>query len=334
MIIRGYTIDYKYQWNSFKGMINLTFFFPTYILPYIMPLIVFIPYSEMNLKKFIKYATIAAFLILACFPFHYRDIVASSFVGESLGSEYREIYAPFIFTVLLYLYIPTKKWIFHLIAFMCILFIAIVAARRGSSLIMTIVFIVALYNWSKNLKSKYLRILSMAVAVVTIIVAAYTFKTSSLTSFIRDRGMNDNRTAVDEALISQMDDTELIFGKGLNGRYYYPIYEDDYQDGWRYGSETGFYNIVLKGGYLMAILHIVILLYPALLGIFKCGQFSPRLKIEYSCSVSTSSIFEKARLWLTAVTYLSASLFKLADFSKPFKIKASLIKASSTESPR
>lgn len=267
MIIRGYTIDYEYPWNSFKGMINLTFFYPTYILPYLMPLIVFIPVCETDFSKIVKYGSIAALIMIVCMPFCYRIVVSSSIMREFAGMEFRNIYAPFVFVVLLYQYIPTKKWLYHLIAFLCILFIAVVTARRGNSAIMAILFIVALYNWSKNLKTKKLRIFSMAVAVLAIVASIYAFNTSSLTSFIRDRGMEDSRSNVDKALLAQMNDMELIFGKGLNGRYYFPITIED--TGWRYGTETGFYNIVLKGGYLMAILHIILLLYPALLGIFK-----------------------------------------------------------------
>lgn len=58
--------------------------------------------------------------------------------------------------------------------------------------------------------------------------------------------MEDTRSGVDEALLNQMSDTELFFGKGLNGRYFYPLSNEDHLNGWRYGSETGFYNIVLK----------------------------------------------------------------------------------------
>lgn len=269
MVIRGYTIDYEYQWNSFKGMINLTLFYPTYILPYIMPLIVLIPISETNFSKIVKYSIIAAILIFICVPFNIDKIISSSLVNESFGKEFREIYSPFVFVVLLYMYIPTKKWLYNFFAFLCVMFIALLSARRGNSVIMAIIFVVALYNWSNNLKTKRLRLISKLSAIIILFSAIYIFFTSPYTSYIRERGMEDNRTAVDEALLSQMDDMELVFGKGLNGRYYFPILEDDAQNGWRYTSETGFYNIVLKGGYLMAILHIIVLLYPALLGIFK-----------------------------------------------------------------
>ena len=74
---------------------------------------------------------------------------------------------------------------------------------------------------------------------------------------------------MDESLLSQMTDLDMIFGKGLNGRYYYPLLEDDFLNGWRYGTETGFYNIVLKGGYVMAFTYILLLLIPAYKGIFQ-----------------------------------------------------------------
>lgn len=269
MIIRGYTIDYEYQWNSFKGMINLTLFYPTYILPYLMPLVVFIPICETNLKRFVKYSIVAAIIMIVCFILNFNKIAAASLISESYGKELRDIYTPFMFAVLLYLYIPTKKWLYNLFAFLCVLLINIMCARRGSSAIVAVILITAVYNWSKNLKTKRLRFITRCTTIILLLTSIYIFNTSSITSFIRERGLEDNRSQVDNALLSQMDDIELIFGKGLNGRYYYPILEDDYQNGWRYGSETGFYNIVLKGGYLMAILYIVILLYPALLGIFK-----------------------------------------------------------------
>ena len=77
----------------------------------------------------------------------------------------------------------------------------------------------------------------------------------------------DTRTAVDQALLNSMSNIEKIFGKGLNGRYFYQI--GQFSNGWRYGSETGFYTIVLRGGYLMAFTYILLLGIPALQGIFN-----------------------------------------------------------------
>lgn len=78
-------------------------------------------------------------------------------------------------------------------------------------------------------------------------------------------------------MLRQMSDMEMIFGKGLNGRYYCPLSEDDYLNGWRYGIETGFYNLVLKGGYLLAFTYILLLLIPAIKGIFKSKNWFTRI---------------------------------------------------------
>lgn len=267
MIVRGYTIDYEYPWITFKGMINYHFFFPTYILPYLMPLIVFIPYKEHNFIRIVDYSIIASIIMLLCFFTQFRNIISSSLSGEMYGYKNMSIYVPFTFVILFYRYISFKQWIYNLLAFLCILFIAVVAARRGGSVTCSIILLIALFNWSACLSSQFKRNFVRILLFISLFGAIYVFNNSSLTAFIRERGMEDSRTGVDIALIEQMSDWQLIFGKGLNGRYFYPII--DGLSPWRYVSETGFYNLVLKGGYLLAILHIVVLLYPTLLGIFK-----------------------------------------------------------------
>ena len=66
-----------------------------------------------------------------------------------------------------------------------------------------------------------------------------------------------------------MNEYELIFGKGIYGRYYLPIDGDMFFNGWRYEVETGFLQIVLRGGYLMAVIYVLVLLIPAIKGVFQ-----------------------------------------------------------------
>ena len=103
-------------------------------------------------------------------------------------------------------------------------------------------------------------------------VTGYFLLNSFASSYLLERGMNDNRSGVEEGMLSQMTPLEQFFGMGLNGRYYYPLLEDDELMGWRYGIETGFLNIVLKGGYLMAFTHILLLVIPAFKGLFKSNN--------------------------------------------------------------
>ena len=54
MVIRGYLIDYPYQWISIQGIINYHLYSNLYILPYFMPLIVFIPLKYINFNVLVK----------------------------------------------------------------------------------------------------------------------------------------------------------------------------------------------------------------------------------------------------------------------------------------
>lgn len=278
MIVRGYLIDYRYQWKSWLGMINFHLFAPTYILPYLMPLIAFIPCQYYNLRTFIKCSVIVACISIVLLTVSFGDIRYASNMSlmgydgfNATGSTLAHIYIPVGFAVLCRKYVSNKVWLINSVGLLLTLLVYAVAARRGSTVITACLFLFNIYFYVKS-KSRVGKIIAVVLSLIVICCAAYFFITSDLFAYIQHRGMTDNRSAIDDALLSQMSDWELIFGKGLNGRYYLPLLQNDYLGGWRYGSETGFYNIVLKGGYLMAILYIVLLAYPALIGIFKSNN--------------------------------------------------------------
>lgn len=279
MIVRGYLIDYDYQWISLLGCLNYHFLDKYYLLPYLMPIVCFIPWRYYKLDRYIIYASWLGLLSFFVLALLWNTIVQSSVAAmngseilkEESGVDYR-FYSVFAFAVLLVAYMSPKKWIFNMLGLVSVLFINMIAARRGSSLSMAVLFVGALFFWAKYNYHKY-KFMSMLLVCVILSMATYFVLNSSLFDFLFMRGMSDSRSGVDEALLSQMNDGELIFGKGLNGRYYYPILEDDYWKGWRYGSETGFYNMVLKGGYLMAIVYILLLIIPAFKGLFQSHNF-------------------------------------------------------------
>lgn len=279
MIIRGYMIDYRYQWISTDGMLNFHFIQKYYILPYLMPLVCFIPWHYYKFDKIIKYATWVAIITIVSFVILFPTIFSASIkamsgndiTGLESGIDFR-FYTPFAFVTLLIAYVTNKTWRINMLGLISIILINLIAARRGSSLITAVLFIVALYFWNQY-KEKSLGLQAKVISVIIIAGAAYFVLNSSLFVYIFERGMEDSRTGVDEALLEQMSPWELVFGKGLNGRYYLAILENDYLEGWRYGSETGFFNIVLKGGYLMAFTYILLLAIPAFKGMFKSSNY-------------------------------------------------------------
>ncbi|UKK54776.1 hypothetical protein [Prevotella sp. E2-28] len=180
-------------------------------------------------------------------------------------------YKNFAFLSLLYYYIPSKKWKLNMMGLLLTLLLVIIGARRGNVLLFSILVIGALYYRAKS-KSKSTRIFVILFSISTFAIFIYFILQSTMSEYLIERGLEDSRSAVENAMLNQMSIEELIIGKGLNGRYFCPILEDDYLNGWRYGVETGFYNLVLKGGYLLAISYVILLVIPAYKGLFKSNN--------------------------------------------------------------
>lgn len=275
MVVRGYMIDYRYQWISTAGMLNFHFLDKYYLLPYLMPLVCYIPWQYYRFDKFCKFASWVGVVAVIAFVLFFPSILQAStkamagigFSKMESGIDFR-FYTPFAFASLLAAYITPKAWRMNLLGLIAMVLINMIAARRGSSLMSTVVLVASFYFWSK-FKEQKLGILPKLTVVLLLGIAVYFVLHSSLFDYLFQRGLQDSRSGVDIALLKQMDTWQLIFGKGLNGRYYYPIMVNDYLHGWRYGSETGFYNLVLKGGYLMAFTYILLLAIPAYKGMFK-----------------------------------------------------------------
>lgn len=244
-----------------------------------MPLVCLIPWQYYQFNKIVKLATLISIISVLSFILYFPVIVSSStkiMAGLEVdrletGVDFR-FYIPFAFVCLLYPYIPKKIWLLNMAGLVSMILINLIAARRGSSLITVLLFTGALYLWTK-VKEVKIGITAKIVFILIIGISLYFILNSSLFDYLFQRGMEDSRSGVDEALLRQMTPLELFWGKGLNGRYYFPILVDDYFNGWRYGSETGFYNIVLKGGYLMAFTYILILAIPAFKGMFKSNNY-------------------------------------------------------------
>jgi hypothetical protein len=280
MIIRGYMIDYPYIWVSAHGMINCHFFDTSYILPYIMPLLLLIPLGKVSFRKLIKW--MIPFVIFGSFLniYFFNDIVAESTLTAMGDVPEVQHYGfstafvtPFVFFLLCNKYISKNQLTLLLIATFLLAVVSAIAGRRGDTLIIVTYIAVALLMLYKEAGNVTKFFLIFAYGLIIILLVQFVFN-SGLFSFIFERGLEDTRSEAEESMLSQMNTFQKIFGMGLNGRYYYPIrsFQDDYLNGWRYGIETGFFNLVLKGGYLMAILYVILLLIPSYYGIFKSNN--------------------------------------------------------------
>lgn len=281
MIIRGYMIDYQYPWVSTVGMINAHLFVPTYIWCYFMPVIAFIPSEYYSFDKLIRYSIVASLLYIVVSGFNFQTIMlesANAAISMRMEDEtgilkLMELGVAFAFIVLCEKYVSKKTLIINIICLVFALSIAVLCARRGVIVIILSYFII--FTWSRLNTGKLTTIVGFVIAAIALLVVfRNAFSNSHIFDFLMERGVEDTREGVDAALYDQMNTWEMIFGKGLNGRYYYPMggLTEELFKGWRYSIETGFNNLVLKGGYALAITYVLLLLIPGFKGVFKSNN--------------------------------------------------------------
>lgn len=275
MIVRGYTDNEGYAWFTTIGAINYHLFMPTYILCYLIPFTALIPIRYYNFRLFVSYSVIFIIVTICSFVIYYPEIIRTSMMEaagitleNAISASTLSYCTAFTFLTLLYLYLPQKKWSLNVIGLITCLLLMVIGGRRGGTLLNTIMLVGALYFYS-DVRKGFSKFLTRSVLLIALVISVAIIFRSDMSSYIIERGMEDTRSSVEEALLDQMNQFDLIFGKGLNGRYYCPLKEDDYLNGWRYGIETGFYNLVLKGGYLLAFTYIIILAIPAYQGLFR-----------------------------------------------------------------
>jgi O-antigen ligase len=149
-------------------------------------------------------------------------------------------------------------------------------ARRSMVVTYSFFLLFMLVQWFRCTKSATL---IKWLPLYAVVVCAFLFNseaiTVKLTEKFRERLNEDTRSYVFENFFKSMEN-DMIFGKGMNGKYYSPIDETFAADGMRYDDiefrdiiENGYLQTLLTGGIVNVTLLLLIMLPAALLGIFK-----------------------------------------------------------------
>lgn len=130
-------------------------------------------------------------------------------------------------------------------------------------------------NKSRKFVFKLLPVLIIGGAFIFLIPNSLS---SSLLKKMDERLFEDTRTALFDEFYAQMNDY-MIFGKGMNGTYYYPMEESVQDDGTVYSAvtyrniiENGYLQLYLSGGILHIILFILVLLPASIMGILNSSN--------------------------------------------------------------
>lgn len=274
MYIRGYSLSERNASLNFNGKMYIIFGDGLYILWALMPLVVKKTFPHFSLKSIVTVGSwiciVFSFLTVFKIPslMHNSLMLAAGMTDSANVFQYArvgEIFAPLM---LCFAYMNPKRRKMMLFSYAINILVVILMARRGAlAMSGLLIMFMLLLAYPKMTRMK--RLTTTIGFILLFCAFIVLLSDSSIFNFLNSRGLEDTRAGVNKTLLAQMSDWEKIFGKGLNGKYYMPLRQDEFYDGWRYGCETGFLNIVLKGGYLMAFVYIYLLIIPALQGIFK-----------------------------------------------------------------
>jgi len=224
------------------------------------------PFFASNNSSTYKFPEITlALLVVFNLQYLMERNIAQTYVLDDEQFDLSEAISCFVAPFVLFLQrdiLPKKVWRVALINIVLALFVSLLSARRTATFGIALVFLLGIY------KDKSLRWISLvAIAIVGFLM--YRF---GLLDFMIERFYSDTRSEVNEGFIAAMDTNSWIYGRGATGTYYDANATFWDQTGTRTEIETGFLNMILKGGVIYLLIYVLALGYTAYKGIYKSNN--------------------------------------------------------------
>lgn len=318
IIARGIHFDYPYLKDSLLMA-------DSGILIYLPPMIILVPKEPDFFKGLFKSIFIFSILYLLCNIFFIRQLLNRSFETQNvIENLVWNLSMPCGFILLTYNYHSNKKKVICFISLVLSLLFALYRARRGLTTILSGIMIASYLIYLFNTRKKILIIyLTVLIACLGILYATsiYSIGENKLFNFIAQRGTTDTRTVVEDYFYDDMKKKDWIIGKGLNGQYFCPDIEPDQISNYRSYIETGYLQIILKGGLVSLILYLLISIPAIILGCFFSKNILAKaasvwifiaILSLYPASVVSYSL-EYLLVWISISICYSKKLRKLTD---------------------
>jgi hypothetical protein len=240
---------------------------------YLVPAILLFPQNLKFYKKIFDVIVVLSIFFFICDGLFIRDLLDRSPETQDIIELFTwNLALPSGFILLTYKYHSNKRKLLSLAAIVLALLFSIYKARRGLSLILSSVLIFSFFVYLFSTKQKVLIIYLTALLICLGFLYAtsiYNITNNKLLNFIAQRGDEDTRTGVELYFYNDMHSKDWIFGRGINGKYYCPGIIDDPNIVYRSLIETGYLQIILKGGLIRLILFLLIAVPAAFLGLFS-----------------------------------------------------------------
>lgn len=274
VILQGYFRGEAIWYGEIPTMMSFHFVVDNFYLAVLLPLLILFDYRHFSFKAILKFSPIISVIILFFIIINYRLLMSISY-GDNTGDTTTLFEAENIcnyfynvsFPILLYPFIKRHSRLYpSILVGVLALFFCILFARRGSSLSILLIFILALYVSYKTFKTrkKILLIFLIGIGCITLYQFYSNPNNSHTFSKIKEKGTTDSRSYVDQMFYKDIfNSLDWIWGRGINGTYYCPMTYSS-PDGpvfskTRHAQETGFNFLILRGGLFYALIHVIFL---------------------------------------------------------------------------
>jgi hypothetical protein len=242
-------------------------------LLYFVPLAVFLPRNAIFLKK--MFDAIIGLGIVYLF-FNVLLIKSLLVAGDDPHSqEMFEILSalslPCGFIICTYVYHTKIRNLFALAIIILTLLFAIIRARRGMLIFCSGILVSGYLIYFFHSKKKYFLIYFSFLFISLLGLYAsslYRISENRVFGYITEKGVDDTRTRIEWYFFDDMKTKDWIIGKGILGSYFCPNVEENQVTNFRNVIETGYLQIVLKGGLVSLVLLLLIILPAFIMGIF------------------------------------------------------------------
>lgn len=330
-VIRGFEFPI-----SFDFLKEFIFGGANHGLIYFVPLILLFPKKLPYYWKLFDVIFLFGITYLILCVVFIKDLLSSgdSQLGQTVVESITILSTPIGFILLSSYYHSKKRNLLSVIIIIASLLFAIIRARRGlifiTSSIMISSILVYFFHSRKKIFIIYIFVfLALLAGIYT--NSIYKVNDNKLFSFLAERGTEDTRLGVELYFYDDMQETDWIIGKGLTGKYFCPDIEKNQPTNYRFLIETGYLQIILKGGILSLGLLMLIVIPASIKGLFLSRNMLGKAAaiwillfiIKLYPTHSVSFDLNYLLVWISVGICFSPTILKMTD--KELKLKFELL---------
>lgn len=236
---------------------------PTYLLPF---LIIKLP-NEKYFKELLNLFFKISLWVIPLWIMNYSDLIQiGTYKAEGIGS-----YLPFISAFLLGLsaYFTKRQRNINIVIWATYFMLMMMNARRNVSFSLLLYAVIAyvLISLSSLKKNTAKTIIIYLFSILTGLILLLNFDSlaSGVFNNMANRANEDTRSGVEELFFMDFSNapvSDWVFGRGMDGSYYQPMRNEETGEitDYRNGIETGYLNMMLKGGIIYDVVIILIMI--------------------------------------------------------------------------